>query len=316
MYICIRSSLKMKKPILIFFIIFLQIFVVAQNTIIMEKENGVYTVPCKVNGLPLKFIFDTGASDVSISLTEAMFMLKNGFLKKEDIGEIVYFSIANGDVAKGTKLNLREISFGGLLLQNVEASIVHESSAPLLLGQSVIGKLGKILLDGNKLTILTNGLNSYDYEVENSLITSNVGATNSTIENLRHSLLTNPTDTNIIFKLANNYQNIKNWNGAISAWTRMCKLIPEWAPSYYSIAYCFQNLGNDQQALIYYEKYITKVKPNEISEHKVTLSYAYFAISYLSKNSNKQKAIQYIKKSLQLNPNFKDAVSLEKFLTN
>ena len=51
----------------------------AQTIVEMSKEGGVYTVPCKVNGLPLKFIFDTGASDVSISLTEAIFMLKNGY---------------------------------------------------------------------------------------------------------------------------------------------------------------------------------------------------------------------------------------------
>lgn len=144
----------------------------AQTKITMEKDGGVYTVPCKVNGLPLKFIFDTGASDVSISLTEALFMLKNGYLKKEDIGESVYYSIANGDVAKGTKLNIKEIEFAGLKLYNIEASIVHETSAPLLLGQSVISKLGKIQLEGNILTILTKGQNTYDYSNNNGLLAS------------------------------------------------------------------------------------------------------------------------------------------------
>ena len=135
----------------------------SQTRIIMNKEGGIYTVPCKINGLPLKFVFDTGASDVSISLTEAMFMLKNGYLRKEDIGESIYYSIANGSVAKGTKINIREVEFGGLKLYNISASIVHETSAPLLLGQSVIEKLGKIQIDGSELTILTKGNNSYNY---------------------------------------------------------------------------------------------------------------------------------------------------------
>jgi aspartyl protease family protein len=39
----------------------------------MQKDGGVYKVPCTVNGLKLEFIFDTGASVVSISLTEAIF---------------------------------------------------------------------------------------------------------------------------------------------------------------------------------------------------------------------------------------------------
>ncbi len=145
----------------------------AQTKITMLKEGGVYTVPCKVNGLPLKFIFDTGASDVSISLTEALFMFKNGYLKKEDIGESVYYSIANGDVAKGTKLNIKEIEFAGLKLYNIEASIVHETEAPLLLGQSVISKLGKIQLEGNILTILTKGQNTYDYSNRNNIAVAN-----------------------------------------------------------------------------------------------------------------------------------------------
>jgi clan AA aspartic protease (TIGR02281 family) len=139
----------------------------------MNKEGGVYTVPCKINGLPLKFIFDTGASDVSISLTEAIFMLKNGYLDKEDIGEDIYFSIANGDVSKGTKINIKEVEFGGLKLYNVSASIVHETSAPLLLGQSIIEKLGKIQIDGRELTILNYGNNIYNYSNQKETIANN-----------------------------------------------------------------------------------------------------------------------------------------------
>ena len=32
----------------------------------MTKEGGVYLVPIKVNGLDLRFIFDTGASSISL----------------------------------------------------------------------------------------------------------------------------------------------------------------------------------------------------------------------------------------------------------
>jgi clan AA aspartic protease (TIGR02281 family) len=135
----------------------------SQTVLHMERNNGVYYVPCKINGVPLNFIFDTGASDVSISLTEASFMIKNGFLKKEDLGESVYYSVANGTIGKGTKLNIKEIEIGGLKLFNIQASIIHETDAPLLLGQSVIERLGKIQLEGNQLTILNGVDTSYDY---------------------------------------------------------------------------------------------------------------------------------------------------------
>lgn len=49
------------------------------------KEGGVCKVKCAINGLPLHFIFDTGATDVSISSVEATFMAKNDFLSSSDI---------------------------------------------------------------------------------------------------------------------------------------------------------------------------------------------------------------------------------------
>ena len=41
-----------------------------------KMYSGVYEVPCTINRLELKFIFDTGASDVTISSVEASFITK------------------------------------------------------------------------------------------------------------------------------------------------------------------------------------------------------------------------------------------------
>ena len=162
----------MKKQILlIFLLVTFSSSVFAQTKIMMQKEGGVYTVPCKVNGLQLKFIFDTGASNVTISLTEALFMIKNGYLSKDDIYGSSYAQLANGDITENTEILLREIVIADLKLYNVRASIVHELGAPLLLGQTAIAKLGKIQLDGNELTVMTQGSNSYDYS--NSYATNN-----------------------------------------------------------------------------------------------------------------------------------------------
>ena len=90
-------------------LIFSHILANGQRTIPMENVNGTYQIPCKVNGIPLKFIFDTGASDISISSIEALFLLKQGLLSQEDFKEEVEFQIANGDVVKGTMVNLEEI---------------------------------------------------------------------------------------------------------------------------------------------------------------------------------------------------------------
>ncbi|TAF64422.1 MAG: hypothetical protein EAZ55_11340 [Cytophagales bacterium] len=155
----------MKKIILSLLFLFPSFVIKAQTTIQMQKEGGVYTVPCKINSLDLKFIFDTGASSVCISLTEANFMLKNGYLKESDIIDIENYKIANGALAQGWVIILREVEFAGIKLYNVRASIVDSQNAPLLLGQSVIERLGAVTFDTNKstLTIASSGNNSYDY---------------------------------------------------------------------------------------------------------------------------------------------------------
>lgn len=118
-----------------------------------RMASNTFTVPCKVNGLPLKFIFDTGASSVQISKSEAIFMLKNGYLTESDITGTQHFQTASGDIIEGTRIIIRKIEIGGMILRNVEASVVHSDNAPLLLGQSVLSRLGKIQIDYNNSTL-------------------------------------------------------------------------------------------------------------------------------------------------------------------
>jgi phosphotransferase system IIB component len=121
----------------------------------MKKEGGVSVIPCKVNGLKLSFVFDTGAADVSISMTEALFMLKNDYLSKDDILGTNKYGDATGTISEGIVINLKEIDIAGIKLQNVAATIIKNTNAPLLLGQSAISKLGNVQLDlaANTLTI-------------------------------------------------------------------------------------------------------------------------------------------------------------------
>ena len=116
--------------------------------------DGTYEVPCKINELGLNLIFDTGASDITISKTEAEFMLKNGYLSKNDITGTESYMIANGDIEIGTTIVFRKVEFGGLILKNVKASVIENKNAPLLFGQSALGKYGKITIDNEKKVII------------------------------------------------------------------------------------------------------------------------------------------------------------------
>ena len=120
-----------------------------------RNPGGTFEVPCEINGLALQMIFDTGASDVSISSVEATFMLKNGYLSEKDIKGKKYYQTANGQISEGTTVTLREVRLGNAVLHNVDASVVNSQSAPLLLGQSAMERFGIITIDNqnNKLII-------------------------------------------------------------------------------------------------------------------------------------------------------------------
>lgn len=165
------------KYILFFIFMGLTSSISGQVIIQMKREGGVSTIPCKVNGLMLQFIFDTGASEVSMSMTEASFMLKNGYLSADDIIGTANYLDANGDISEGITIRLREIEIGGLKLKDVRASVVKNLKAPLLLGQSALRKLGKIQFDLEENTITITPLltgavttDTTDAEIDTSFV--------------------------------------------------------------------------------------------------------------------------------------------------
>ncbi len=121
-----------------------------KTVIKMKKVGGVYQIPVDVNGVRMGFIFDTGASSISISTTEAMFLAKQGLLSKKDVVGSQQFMDANGDISEGTIINLKTIKIGNRILKNIEASVVDNLNAPLLFGQSALGKFGKISIDNSR----------------------------------------------------------------------------------------------------------------------------------------------------------------------
>lgn len=122
---------------------------------ITRHTGGTFEIPCSVNGLSLNMIFDTGASTVTISSVEANFMLKNNYLSADDIKGSNYYTIANGDIIEGSVITLKEVKVGDAVLHNVDASVVKNQKAPLLLGQSVMERFGTITIDNinSKLVI-------------------------------------------------------------------------------------------------------------------------------------------------------------------
>jgi clan AA aspartic protease (TIGR02281 family) len=201
----------------------------------MEKVGRTYRLPCTVNGLSLNFILDTGADEVSISLSEALFMLKNGYIDENDLLNTEYYQLANGEIVEGTKLVLRTLKIGGLTIKNVEASIVHTMNAPLLLGQSALSKLGMITIDYAKNQLIIN---------EKQEI--NAASKNSTLD---------------FFLLGNDYYKKAEYSQAILYYTKSIEVKPFNPNAFYNRGLANYNLEKYSSAIEDFSMAITQ-NPN------------------------------------------------------
>lgn len=115
-----------------------------KEIVIPYKEvSGVPTIPVKINGVSMQMIYDTGASHISMSLNEVLTLCKLGEIRDSDIIGTDSATLADGSTIENVRVRLREVEIGGengIKVHNVEATIVPNLAAPLLLGRSAIEK--------------------------------------------------------------------------------------------------------------------------------------------------------------------------------
>lgn len=115
------------------------------------KENGYNKIKCTVNDLPMSVAFDPTAKNVTISVVEASFMLKNEYAEYKDVSNTRDVD-EYGNVKSGATLNLKKVAFGGIELANVSARVVSQDS-PIVLGPSALSRIGKAELDNLRLVL-------------------------------------------------------------------------------------------------------------------------------------------------------------------
>lgn len=254
------------------FLLFVVSTIFARTTITMEKDGGVYKVPCVVNGLRMKFIFDTGAANVCISESMATYMLENDYLDKSDILGTGQSSVADGRIVDHVKIQLSYLEIGGLRLNNVEAVVISGQSSPLLLGQSAISKMGKVSINGNVLII-------------------------------EESRECSQQEIDYMLKKADSYYNNAVYDKALPLYQRVndCNGLSDYGK--FIMGRCHSELGNYNQALLIYEELASKVEERQSSLNYDTWSALYIEIAtcYRMQN-NYQACISYDKIALSCIP--------------
>lgn len=116
-----------------------------REVVLKRNRFGHYVATGAINGVPVVFMLDTGATDISIpqAVAEQLGLER---------GPVVYYQTANGD-AKAYLTRLDNVSLGAITLQEVRAHInPNFQSDEVLLGMTFLKHL-ELTQQGDTLTL-------------------------------------------------------------------------------------------------------------------------------------------------------------------
>jgi len=116
--------------------------------VLQRQRNGHFSATGEVNGHPVEFLIDTGATDVAVSEQLARDL---GL----EFGPGVTVMTAAGPTA-GWMTRLAKVQVGALVLQDVSATIVPGLGEESLLGMSFLQHFS-IVQDGDRLVMTSRG---------------------------------------------------------------------------------------------------------------------------------------------------------------
>lgn len=104
---------------------------------IFRNEGGMFTTVGSINGFPVNFLLDTGATSVALNRAEA----KRLGIDFRLTGTPMYVNTASG-TERAWRVNLDRVQVGDITLLNVQGTVIEADSAPgVLLGMSFLGRL-------------------------------------------------------------------------------------------------------------------------------------------------------------------------------
>lgn len=113
----------------------------------VKDESGVLKVPVQINGaITLKFVIDSGASEVQIPKDVVLALIRAETIKESDFRPGKTFVLADGSKVKSDRFILRSIKVGESTFAEIEAS-VGGLDAQLLLGQSFLSRFKEWKID-------------------------------------------------------------------------------------------------------------------------------------------------------------------------
>lgn len=290
--------MTIKKFILSLLVTSICTFCFGQKVILLTKHNGVYTIPCSINGIKRSLVFDTGASTVTISMQFAELLYRSGKLSDSDIKGYGKSQTATGHIVDNMAIVLRDIEISGLHLKKVDAVVIEGQNVPLLLGLSAIQKLGKVTLQVNKLIIDSSILPNSQLAEIRSRIKSFIEKSeySAAISLLKRIESQDAMEERDVFNLALCYCYSKDYNKALMYCQQWVGTYKETTPSHepdlcYFMGLSYMGLKSHYDADTWFAKAICLISTDAVErtsrEDANTLSYYYIqkAVNYLEGNA-------------------------------
>ena len=112
-------------------------------------ENGHFFVQAKVNGTPVRFLLDTGASEIVLSPADAD---RAGY-KNESLTFDRAYQTANG-VGGGARITIQSLKIAEMELHDLPASVNATAMTESLLGMTFLQQFRSYRVEGTKLTLV------------------------------------------------------------------------------------------------------------------------------------------------------------------
>jgi D-alanyl-D-alanine carboxypeptidase len=122
----------------------------------MVIDGGALAVPVTINSqLTLRFVVDSGASDVSIPADVVLTLVRTETITDADFLGKQTYKLADGSTVPSQRFVIRSLKVGDKVLENVTGSIAPIAGS-LLLGQSFLGRFKSWSIDNERRALLLN----------------------------------------------------------------------------------------------------------------------------------------------------------------
>jgi len=116
--------------------------------VLRASRNGHFTVEAAVDGTPIDFMVDTGATTVVLSPADA----SRVGLNPATLDYNAVFETGNGHT-RVALITIDELTIGGLDLYDVQAAVITKPMSMSLLGMSALDRLDGYEVDGNQMIL-------------------------------------------------------------------------------------------------------------------------------------------------------------------